>query len=142
MDNYFIVESSKEEADLVWKGIIEYNSAIIPLKHDVPLMPINRVLKNTDGNVIGGINSILYYCWNTMYIDMLWVNEYHRKKGYGSKLLKAIERIAKEAGCTLIHLETMDFQAKDFYMKNGYTVFGKLDNVPSGHMRYYMRKIL
>jgi hypothetical protein len=30
----------------------------------------------------------------------------------------------------------MDFQAKDFYKKNGYEVFGELDNVPDGHKRY------
>ena len=141
MDNYFIVESSKEEEDLVWNGIIKYNSTIIPLKQEVPFKPINRVLKDKKGNVIGGINSMLYYCWNTTYVDMLWVNENYRKKGHGSKLLNAIEKIAQESGCTLIHLETMDFQAKDFYIKSGYAVFGELDNVPFGHKRYYMRKI-
>ncbi|WP_423236642.1 hypothetical protein [Clostridium chromiireducens] len=39
--------------------------------------------------------------------------------------------------CHLAHL-----QAKDFYLKNGYEVFGELDNVPLGHKRYYMKKIL
>lgn len=28
------------------------------------------------------------------------------------------------------------------YRKNGYEIFGELDNVPAGHKRYYMRKIL
>lgn len=101
MDNYFTVESSKEEQDLVWNGIIKYNSAIIPLKQEIPFKPINRVLKDEKGNMVGGINSMLYYCWNTMYVDMLWINENYRKKGFGSKLLKAIEKIAQEAECTL-----------------------------------------
>ncbi|MEW8995761.1 GNAT family N-acetyltransferase [Clostridium sp.] len=142
MELYEIKESTKDEEDLVWKGIIQYNSAVIHLKQSVPEIPVNRVLKDKDGNVIGGITCILFYCWNTLYIDMLWVSENHRKSGHGSKLLNEIERIAREEKCTLIHLETMDFQAKDFYIKNGYEIFGELENVPNGHKRYYMRKIL
>lgn len=142
MELYEIKESTKDEEDLVWKGIIQYNSAVIHLKQSVPEIPVNRVLKDKEGNVIGGINCILFYCWNTMYIDMLWVSENHRKNGHGSKLLNEVEKIAREQKCTLIHLETMDFQAKDFYIKNGYEIFGELENVPDGHKRYYMRKIL
>lgn len=142
MELYSIEESTKNEEELVWKGIIKYNSTIIHLKKDVPEIRVNRVLKDSEGNVLGGINCILYYCWNTMYIDMLWVNKNYRKKGFGSKLLAEIEKIAREEECTLIHLETMDFQAKDFYLKNGYEVFGELENVPAGHKRYYMKKIL
>jgi GNAT superfamily N-acetyltransferase len=141
MELYNIEESTKDEEDLVWKGIIKHNSSVIHLKKEVPEISVNRVLKDLEGNILGGINCILYYCWNTMYIDMLWVNENYRKNGFGTKLLKEIEKISKEEECTLIHLETMDFQAKDFYIKNGYEVFGELDNVPSGHKRYYMKKI-
>ena len=60
--------------------------------------------------------------------------------GYGSILLKEVEKIAKEKGCYLIHLDTFDFQAKDFYVKHGYEVFGVLDNCPPGHKRYFMKK--
>ena len=42
----------------------------------------------------------------------------------------------------LIHLDTFDFQAKDFYLKHGYEVFGVLDDCPKGHKRYYMKKVL
>lgn len=142
MELYEIKESTKDEEDLVWKGIIQYKSAVIHLKQIASEIPVNRVLKDKDGNVIGGINCILFYCWNTLYIDMLWISENHRKSGHGSKLLNEVERIAREEKCTLIHLETMDFQAKDFYIKNGYEIFGELENVPNGHKRYYMRKIL
>jgi len=87
MELYEIKESTKDEEDLVWKGIIQYNSAVIHLNQSVSEIPVNRVLKNKDGNVIGGINCILFYCWNTLYIDMLWISENHRKSGHGSKLL-------------------------------------------------------
>jgi ribosomal protein S18 acetylase RimI-like enzyme len=139
---YIIEESTKEENDIVWHGLIEYNSGKLPLKGDVPFMPVNRVMKDLDGNIIAGAICEVSYYWNTLYIEMLWVKEVYRKKGCGSKLLNEIEKLGKEQGCNLVHLETMDFQAKDFYIKNGYEIFGELDNVPTGHKRYYMKKNL
>jgi len=139
---HIIGESTKEETDIVWHGLIEYNSSKLPLKGDVPFIPVNRVMKDLDGNIIAGVNCEVSYYWNTLYIEMLWVKEVYRKKGCGSKLLNEIEKSGKEQGCNLVHLETMDFQAKDFYIKNGYEVFGELDDVPTGHKRYYMKKIL
>lgn len=139
---YNIKESSKDEEALVWNGILEYNSSKLPLKSKIPFTPINRIMIDSNGEVIGGINCELNYYWNTLYIDMLWIKDKYRKSGHGSKLLNEVEIIAKEQGCHLVHLETMDFQAKDFYTKNGYEVFGELDNVPLGHKRYYMKKIL
>jgi hypothetical protein len=39
-------------------------------------------------------------------------------------------------------LETYSFQARPFYERHGYTVFGVLDNHPIGHQRYFMQKAL
>ena len=48
--------------------------------------------------------------------------------------------MAKEGNCSLMHLDPFDFQAKEFYEKNGFEVFGILENCPPGHTRYYMKK--
>ncbi len=61
------------------------------------------------------------------------------KAGRG-RLLGEIENIAAGEGCSLIHPDTFDFQAKDFYIKPGYEVFGILDGCPEGHCRYYLKK--
>ena len=58
----------------------------------------------------------------------------------GEKLLKEVEKIAINQGCELIHLDTFDFQAKDFYLKYGYEIFGVLEDCPEGHCRYYLKK--
>jgi len=40
-------------------------------------------------------------------------------------------------------LDTYDFQALAFYQKNGYEVFGILENCPApGHIRYSLKKSL
>lgn len=76
-----------------------------------------------------------------LYISVLFVDEKHRKQGLGHILLEAMEQEAKSLDIKLIHLNTFDFQAKDFYLKHGYEVFGVLDDCPQGHKRYYMKKV-
>ena len=140
MNNYLIRESNNIEADFIVDKIVEYNLSIVPSKQDTDFLWINRIVEDKNGNIIAGIISKMY-CWNCLYIDVLWVKEEHRKDGLGSRLLKEIESVAIEKGCYLIHLDTFDFQAKDFYIKHGYEVFGVLDECPEGHKRYFLKKI-
>lgn len=77
-----------------------------------------------------------------LYIDSLCIDENYRGIGLGSKLLAEIEKTAKDKGCYLIHLDTFDFQAKEFYEKHGYKLFGVLENCPKEHCRYYLKKEL
>lgn len=139
MKSFVIEESTREECQIVDDGIVKYNCSKVPFTQEPYFIPINRVIKDIDGSVIAGINSVLY-CWNCLYIDILWVKEEYRKEGYGSALLNEVENIAKQKGCKLVHLDTFDFQAKDFYLKHGYEVFGILDDCPSGHKRFYLKK--
>lgn len=39
-------------------------------------------------------------------------------------------------------LDTFDFQAEEFYLKNGYTAIGEIENFPKGHKRIYFSKKL
>ena len=52
------------------------------------------------------------------------------------------ERFAKEKGFAYIRTETTDFQAKPFYEKLGYRVFGELTDYPKGHTTYCLVKEL
>ena len=139
MDEYIIRESSESESNLVIERLVEYNLSKVPLKQEESFLWINRIIEAKNGNIIAGVLSKMY-CWNCLYIDSLWVEEGYRKEGLGSKLLMEVEKIAKEKGCYLIHLDTFDFQAKDFYIKYGYEIFGVLDECPQEHVRYFMKK--
>jgi len=139
MKNYVIEESTREESGLIDNGIVEYNLSKVPFTQEPSFISINRVIKGSNGDMLAGVNSILY-CWNCLYIDVLWVKEEFRKEGYGSALLTEVEKIAKELGCKLIHLDTFDFQAKDFYLRHGFEIFGILDDCPMEHKRYYLKK--
>jgi len=56
--------------------------------------------------------------------------------------MEQAETIAREAGCTGIWLDTYEFQARGFYEKLGYTLFGTLDDYPVGQRRFFMQKRL
>ncbi|MGL5351897.1 MAG: GNAT family N-acetyltransferase [Clostridium sp.] len=139
--DYNIRECKREELSLIDNGIVEYNLSKVPLRQKEEFISINRVIENENGEVIAGITSVLY-CWNCLYIDILWVKDGYRNLGLGRKLIREVEGIAKGKGGYLVHLDTFDFQAKDFYVKEGYEVFGVLDECPQEHKRYFMKKLI
>ena len=139
MDNFIIEDGTSESYQVIVNGIVTYNASKVPNTQEPSYYPVNRIIKGTDGDVIAGINSVLYG-WNCLHVDILWIKESFRKQGYGTLLLNEVERISKEKGCKLIHLDTFDFQAKDFYLKQGYEVFGILNDCPTSHKRYYLKK--
>jgi len=101
---------------------------------------INLFLKDDNGNVRGGILSAV--CWNWLEIYTLILDEDIRHYGYGTKLLSEIEKIALDKKCDFIKLDTLSFQALDFYKKNGYQVFGRIDNVGRDFEHFYLKKDL
>ena len=102
--------------------------------------PLNIVEYDTNGNIIGGILGGTYWGW--MYVDILWVHENHHYKGIGSKLLHEAEKEAIRRGCHHVHLDTMSWQAPEFYQKHGYEVIGILPDIPNGNQKYLLMKAL
>lgn len=141
MENYIIQESSQEEIEYIDGKLDEYNESKVPYTQKTWAIDVNRTLKDQEGNLIGAIKAYLYG-WKCLFIEYFWVKEDYRKKGLGTILLEEVERVGKGYGSHLAHVDTFDFQAKDFYIKNGYTVFGILDDCPVGHKRYFLKKIL
>ena len=128
---------SEKETKLIREALFEF---IREKVGDDGHTPLNIVEYDADGNIIGGILGGTYWGW--MYVDILWVREDHRKKGIGSKLLSAAEKEAKSRGCHHVHLDTMSWQAPEFYKKHGYTVIGILPDIPSGNQKYLLMKEL
>lgn len=139
MKNYIIQECDDKLGEEVIDKLVYYNLSKVPLKQNKEFISINKIIKNEKGEIIAGILSRMY-CWNCLFVDTLFVDEIYRGQGLGEKLLKEVEKVAINKGCELIHLDTFDFQAKDFYLKYGYEIFGVLEDCPEGHCRYYLKK--
>lgn len=97
-------------------------------------------LKNESGKVYGGIQAM--FDSEAIYIEAVWVEENLRKQGYGKQLLAAAEREATEHGCRFSLVDTWDFQAEEFYLKNGYEKIGELKEYWHGHSKLFLRKKL
>jgi len=137
---YEISISTDDECDHISNEIMWFNARQVPFTQEITPIFKRYVIKHKN-EMIAGINAIIYH-WKILFIDELFVSEVHRHKKLGSYLVEKVEIEAKELGVTLAHTDTFDFQAKGFYLKQGYEIFGVLDNCPQGHNRYYMKKIL
>jgi GNAT superfamily N-acetyltransferase len=135
-----IMQSTPEEKDFIDNIIVDFNVEQVPATQEKHWIPFNYCFKN-NGVVIASINAEMYL-WHILYISILFVDKKYRRDKLGSYLLEKVEIEAKKMGARLVHLDTFDFQAKDFYTKHGYEVFGILEDCPVGHKRYYMKKRL
>lgn len=136
-----LISCDEKDKEYICDRLVEYNLSQVPKRQDIAFEDISLKAVDTDGRIIGGILAKMY-CWNVVYVDILWVDESCRNQGLGSFLLKEAERISRAKNATLIHLDTFDFQAEDFYLKQGYELFGMLEDCPKGHTRYYLKKSL
>jgi GNAT superfamily N-acetyltransferase len=140
MKNAPIDELTSAEARSINDAVAAFNSLRVPFTQSDPFIHYKFAIR-TGGQLAGGILATLY-CWKCLSIEALIVNEEHRGQGIGSRLLGFVEGEARKMGCTLAHLDTFDFQAKDFYLKRGYEAFGVLDDCPPGHKRFFLKKSL
>jgi GNAT superfamily N-acetyltransferase len=127
---------SDADNDVVSEGIIASNERIVGERDKA----FSIFLKNDSGKVFGGIQAFLGS--ESVYIDVLWVEENLQNQGYGTRLLNAVEQEAIKNGCVLSLVDTWDFQAEEFYLKNGYKRIGELNNYWLGHSKLFLRKNL
>lgn len=138
--NINILKMNKDEQDYAVNRLVEYNLSKVPAKQNELFIDLSKKVEYK-GKIIAGIIARMY-CWGCVYIDTLWVDEKYRNKNIGTQLLISVENEARIKDAHLIHLDTFDFQAKEFYLKVGYDVFGKLEDCPLNHIRYFMKKII
>ena len=131
------VNPTENEIEFVRNALGKFNTDIVGEDGHTP---ISIVEYDNNGNIIGGILGGTYWGW--MYVDILWVHTDHRGKGIGSKLLAEAEAEAVHRGCHHVHLDTMSWQAPEFYEKHGYTLIGSLPDIPNGHQKHLLMKAL
>ncbi|HEX2081633.1 MAG TPA: GNAT family N-acetyltransferase [Longimicrobium sp.] len=130
-------EPSAEDRRKVIEGIKAYNARFTPR---VPKLGLTLLLRDGGGEVRGGLLAETYWGW--LFVDILWVDEPLRGQGHGGRLMRAAEEEAVRRGCAGAYLDTFDFQARPFYERLGYQLFGQLDDFPPGGSRYFLRKRL
>jgi ribosomal protein S18 acetylase RimI-like enzyme len=130
-------EPTPDELDGISQGLEAYN-ALYTGRHDARRLVI--AVRGADGNLLGGLSGWTW--WDYLSVDLFWLDESLRGQGLGTKLLRMAEDEARSRGCKRAQLDTMSFQAPEFYKKHGYEVYAVLDGYAGKHQRIYMRKIL
>ena len=131
--------ASQSVQELIHRGIQTHAIAAIGLPEQM-WQPCSVFLKSDEGEIVAGAIGNTWGQW--LFVSDLWVDPLLRRSGHGANLIKEIERQAVQRGCANSFLDTFSFQARPFYEKLGYNVFGTLENHPQGHSHYYMRKAL
>jgi GNAT superfamily N-acetyltransferase len=125
------------DVQAVQDGLLAYNLQHAP---DGNHLRLGIFAKTDDGRLIGGLLGDSNWEW--MCISYLWLDESVRGQGLGTHLLKAAEAEATRRNCHHMFVDTMSFQALPFYQKYGYEIWGKLEDFPTGHQRYFLKKKL
>ncbi len=127
----------EEIRDQVHRAMVAYNDQFLPSSLRVP---VGVFVRDDTGRIRGGACGQIGWDW--LHTDLLWVDEALRGEGIGSRLLAQIERMALRKGVYRFQLSTTSFQARDFYLRNGYEVFATLEDHPPGHTDYYLKKVI
>lgn len=140
MSLHITKEFNKKDKQYIDDELYKFNLKHFPVDLAGRYEEINLFIKDENSIVRGGI--LAEACWNWLEIHTFMIDEDLRKSGYGTKLLLELEKIALEKECDFIKVDTLSFQALGFYEKNGYQVFGSLDNVGRDYKHYYLKKDL
>ena len=101
--------------------------------------PVRAAIVET-GRVAAGIDCAVY--WGKLHVRLLWVHHDHRSQGLGYRLMAWAEERGRELKCVSVVVDTMSFQAPDFYAKLGYRQFGVSGGYEGGASRRYFEKRL
>ena len=97
--------------------------------------------REEEGNLIALLHA--QQVLENIHIKALVVDKRYQRKGLGASLLAELEEKAAETGVTSITLSTKSYQAKDFYIKQGYEIYASLADVPQkGITKYHFIKRL
>ncbi|MFC2622956.1 MAG: GNAT family N-acetyltransferase, partial [Prevotella denticola] len=92
-----------------------------------------------DDLLIGGAVGSVANNWYSL--ELLHVLPEYRNHRIATQLMERIESYAEENGLRGIRVETWDFQARGFYERLGFRVYGELDDCPPGTTLYCLKKM-
>jgi GNAT superfamily N-acetyltransferase len=113
----FVENLSPNSLEKMEKGLQEYE-----LNHGIHVdyTPFAFELYNEIDELIGVLDAFSSY--SSIHIRDLWIDKAYRGKGYGKKLIKALEQHCQDKGFNNINTVSCTFQAPDFYRKCGFEI--------------------
>lgn len=132
----FIADPTDQQLAEIERSLDEHNAGVASARTASRL----RAVYVEWGNVIAGLDGAAY--WGKLHIRLLWVHPDHRSEGLGSQLMGWAEEQGRKLGCKSAMVDTMSFQAPEFYAKRGYRQIGLSEGYEGGASRHYFEKEL
>jgi GNAT superfamily N-acetyltransferase len=135
------IEPASELLDGVRDALKAFNESCLG---DYSSTQLLARVSDAEDRLIGGAHGWLQFGW--LYVHILWVDDAHRRQGIGTRLMYALEDMARSRGITRARLQTADFQtALTFYRGLGYEVIAELpfaprNDEPDRFIEYFMVK--
>ena len=130
---------TQQEKDELLTGLRAYNGKFLDLTTFSG--DIGVYVRDDKGAMLGGLIGVRKGDW--LNIDFLWVSDSVRGSGVGSQIIKTAEDEARRQGCKHALVDTVSFQARPFYEKQGYRLQMSLQDYPyAGMQRHYLAKAL
>lgn len=80
--------------------------------------------------------------WEQLHIKYLFVEKKYRGQGIATQLMKHALEFGKKRGCQFAFVETMSFQALEFYCKSGFTIDFSREGYARNTAFHYLKKDL
>lgn len=130
-----IIDLDKEQIEQLEEALEAYDEKHITYSLDGRIS-IGIVV---GGEVVAGLDACMT-CFKILYVSTVFVDEAHRRKGYGKELLIELESRAKKLGANTIRLDTFGYQGKEFYIAMGYEQAGFYRNDEDDYEEYFLVK--
>jgi len=128
---------SPEDIQVLGDGIMRYAKQ---QKGQEPLQFFTFFIRDENNKILGGYTGNTLY--GSLYIDLLWVDDRLRHQNYGTQLMQGALHFGKKHGCTFVTVNTMDWEAREFYIKLGF----EIEFIRHGFLKdssfYFLRKAL
>lgn len=122
----------------IWAPLLAYNQSTVGGAEGDPFALV--ITRERDRAVAGGLWALAL--WGSFYIGLVVVPSDARRQGWGRHLMQRAEEEARIRGCRQMWLDTYAFQARPFYERLGFEVFGQIDGPAPVFPRYFMQKLL
>ena len=130
-----LIDLTEEQAEEIESRLSEFDEKYITYRMDGSI----RIGIEEDGKLIAGLDACIT-AFRILYVSTVLVDEAYRRKGYGARLIREMEKRAAAMGVNTIRLDTFNWQGKDFYEAMGYTAAGHYENADDGYSEYFFVK--
>jgi GNAT superfamily N-acetyltransferase len=130
-----VVSPGEAEREAILAALVAHNDAAVgPTRR----RQVAIVVRDDAQAIVGGLWGMIGYRW--LFIQYLALPPAMQGQGIGRDLMLRAEAEARGEGCIGIWLDTFSFQARGFYEKLGYGVFGDIADFPPGETRFFLSK--